>query len=134
MKQQFLTAMATTIIFFSCTTPAADNKSTKSAKSRDTVITTPAANADGYTTGRGEFYCEGNVAADGLGCMVKIDGVVYKMQRENTELFEESSMFDKAGKPVLVNIEYKKTGNRYKMMGGGDGPELILIRSVKPVE
>ncbi len=87
-----------------------------------------------YITGKGEFYCEGNVAADGLGCVVKIDGVVYKMQQENSVLYEDADMFTKAGKPVPVTVVYKKTGTHFKMMNKADGPELITIRSVTPVK
>jgi hypothetical protein len=28
---------------------------------------------------------------------------------------------------------FKKTGEHFKMMAGNDGPELITIRSVKPL-
>ncbi len=90
--------------------------------------------ADGFTTAKGEFYCEGMVAADGLGCMIKIDGVVYKMERENAEMYEENAIFDKAGKPVPMEVVYKKTGKKFKMMSGTDGPEMITIKSVKPIE
>lgn len=88
---------------------------------------------DGFVTAKGEFYCEGMVAADGLGCVIKIDGTVYKMQNENGVLYEESAAFDKAGKPIAMEVVYKKTGERFKMMAGNDGPELITIRSVKPL-
>jgi hypothetical protein len=89
---------------------------------------------DGFITAKGEFYCEGMVAADGVGCMIKIDGVAYKMQRENTELYEENAIYDKAGKPVPMEVVYKKTGQKYKMMSGADGPEIITIKSVKVME
>jgi hypothetical protein len=89
--------------------------------------------SDSFVTAKGAFYCEGMVAADGLGCMIKIDGVVYKMQNENGILYEESSAFDKAGKPIAMEVVFKKTGEHFKMMAGNDGPELITIRSVKPL-
>jgi hypothetical protein len=89
---------------------------------------------DGFITGKGEFYCEGMVAADGLGCMIKIDGVIYKMEKENTEMYEENAIFDKAGKPVPMEVVYKKTGKKFKMMSGTDGPEMITIKSVKVIE
>lgn len=89
--------------------------------------------ADSFVTAKGEFYCEGMVAADGLGCVIKIDGTVYKMQNENGILYEESGAFDKAGKPIAMEVVYKKTGERFKMMAGNDGPELITIRTAKPL-
>lgn len=87
---------------------------------------------DGFITAKGMFYCEGMVAADGLGCMIKIDGTVYKMQNENAVLYEESAAFDKAGKPVPMTVVYKKTGQYHKLMNGSNGPELITIRSITP--
>ncbi len=89
--------------------------------------------ADSFVTAKGEFYCEGMVAADGLGCVIKIGGTIYKMQNENGILYEESGAFDKAGKPIAMEVVYKKTGERFKMMAGNDGPELITIRTVKPL-
>jgi hypothetical protein len=89
---------------------------------------------DGFAKAQGQFYCEGMVAADGLGCMIKLEGTVYKMQRENGELYEESAAFDKTGQPVTMEVEYKKTGQHHKLMDGSNGPELIMVRSVKPVE
>jgi hypothetical protein len=115
MRKQFLSAVLAAAIF------ACNN-----APSKNT--------AGGFVTAKGEFYCEGMVAADGPGCMIKIDGVVYKMQRENMELYEENAIYDKAGKPVPMEVVYKKTGQNFKMMGGADGPELITIRSVKVIE
>jgi hypothetical protein len=115
MKKQIL-CLAFIAALFSCS-----NSSTKST-------------ADGFITAKGEFYCEGMVAADGLGCMIKIDGVVYKMEKENTEMYEENAIFDKAGKPVQMEVVYKKTGKKFRMMSGTDGPEMITIKSVKVIE
>jgi hypothetical protein len=134
MRQLFITAIAFTTMLCSCTNATVESKKANPDNPRDTTATThPQANDD-FITGKGEFYCQGNIAADGLGCVVKIDGVEYKMQKDSTQLFEESAWYDKAGKPVPVVLEYKKTGQRFRMMGGHDGPELILIRSIKPVE
>jgi hypothetical protein len=102
-------------------------------KPADSAAAKTAAPSDGYTVAKGMFYCEGMVAADGLGCLIKIDGTVYKMQGANNELYEESAAFDKAGQPVPMEVEYKPTGQYHKMMDGSNGPAIILIRSIKEV-
>jgi hypothetical protein len=120
MKRQLLfIALAATFL-------ACNNKSAKNSTEKKP--------SDGFVTAKGEFYCEGMVAADGLGCMIKIDGVAYKMERENTEMYEENAIFDKAGKPVPMEVVYKKTGKKFKMMSGAEGPEMITIKSVKVIE
>jgi hypothetical protein len=118
-RQLFCIVLAATIL-------ACNNKNAASTSEKNT--------ADGFVTAKGEFYCEGMVAADGLGCMIKIDGVVYKMEKENTEMYEENAIFDKAGKAVQMEVVYKKTGKKFKMMSGSDGPEMITIKSVKVIE
>jgi hypothetical protein len=110
-------------VFIPLLVVACSNKSSKTAVS-----------TDGFITAKGEFYCEGMVAADGPGCMIKIDGIVYKMERENNEMYEENVIFDKAGKPVQMEVVYKKTGKKFRMMGGADGPEIIVIQSAKVIE
>lgn len=110
--------------------PTAETKADKPA-----AVTAPATDTTGgYILAKGEFYCEGMVAADGLGCMIKIDGVVYKMQWENQELYEDGTAFEKAGKPVQMEILYKKDGTKFKLMNGSDGPELLTIKQIKPVQ
>ncbi len=115
--------MTAPLLMLSC-----DNAS--SGKKTDLKPATEAA-ADGFATGKGVYYCEGNVAADGLGCMIKIDGIAYKMQRENGELYEDNAGVDQSGQTMQVEVTYKKTGTKHKLMDGSDGPEIIAIRSVR---